>query len=66
MPKELVCDYDVILYKDNKETAREKIRSNYQRLNRVHFDSIECDTVEIKILNTNGCDSAEVFEIRIY
>jgi len=66
IPEELVCDYDVILYKDNKETAREKIRSNYQRLNRVYFDNIECDAVEIKILNTNGCDSAEVFEIRIY
>ena len=66
IPEELVCDYDVILYKDNKETAREKIRSNYQRLNRLHFDNVECDSVEIKILSTNGATSAEIFEVRIY
>ncbi len=66
VPKELICDYDIILCKDGKEIERKEIRGNYQRLNRVYFDNTECDTVEVRVISTNGIDSAEIFEIRIY
>jgi len=65
-PPELVKDYDVVLLKNGEEVKRESVRGNYQRLNRVAFDSIAADEVRVEILSTNGIDSARVYEVRIY
>lgn len=66
VPAELVRDFDVALYKDGKQTAIKEVRGNYQRLTRVHFDGIECDTVEITVKTTNGIPEARIFEVRVY
>ncbi len=65
-PPELVRDYDVVLLKDGKETARRSIRGNLQRLNVVPFESILCDTVRVETLATHGAPDAVIFEVRIY
>ena len=66
VPKELVRDYKVTLIHNGKEVSSQKISGNFQRVNRICFDSILCDTVKIDMLTTNGDTSAKVFEVRIY
>lgn len=66
IPKELVKDYVVALYRDGVKVAEQGITDNFQRLNRVHLDGCECDTVRINIHSTNGIDRARIFEIRVY
>lgn len=66
IPAELVKDFDVILSKNGETVAMQQVRGNYQRLCRVHFDGVDCDTVEIRVLATNGTPDARVFEVRIY
>ena len=66
VPKELVRDYKVTLIHNGKEVSSQKIRGNFQRVNRICFDSTLCDTVKIDILTTNGDTAAKVFEVRIY
>ncbi len=66
VPAELVRDYDVTLLRDGQTVATQQVRGNYQRLNRVSFDGILCDAVEVKVLATNGVPYADVFEMRVY
>ena len=66
VPDKLVRDYDVILLKNDKEVEKKEIRGNYQRLNRITFDSVVCDAVKITISATNGHPGVNVFEVRIY
>ena len=65
-PPELVKDYDVVLCHEGKEIAKHEVRGNYQRLNRIDFESAEADEVRIDILATNGIEAARVYEVRIY
>jgi len=66
VPIELVRDYEIVLLRDKKEVAKQKVCDNFQRLNRVYFDNIACDEIQINLLSTNGVDYASIFEIRIY
>lgn len=66
IPKELVRDYDVNLIRNGKVVATREVRDNYLRLDRVSFNGVLCDAVEVKILATNGDSAARVFEIRVY
>lgn len=66
VPDKLVRDYDVILIKNGLEVARKEVRGNYQRLNRIGFDSVECDTVKVRLMETNGYPGINLFEIRVY
>ena len=66
IPAELVKDLDLILAKEGKTVATKQIRGNYQRLCRVALDGIECDTVTVRVLATNGTPDARIFEVRIY
>ncbi len=66
IPPELVCDYELILLYRGEKVASQKIHDNYQRMNRVQFEPILCDAVQLNILSTNGEKTARVFEIRIY
>lgn len=66
IPAELLKDFDVILYRNGKAVAQKQVRGNYQRLCRVCFDGVECDTVTLRALATNGTPDARVFEVRIY
>ena len=66
VPKELVRDFDVVLYRNGKPVATQSLRENCQRLCRVAFDGVDCDSVRVNILATNGIAEARVFEIRVY
>ncbi|PNV59525.1 FAD-dependent oxidoreductase [Clostridium sp. chh4-2] len=65
--RELLKDYTVKFLMDGKTAADVEIRDNYQRLNRIVLqENVLTDTVEIRIHETNGCQDAHIYEIRIY
>jgi len=66
IPPELICDYELILLYKGEKVAAKKICGNYQRTNRISFEPIICDAVQLNVLSTNGDAAARVFEIRIY
>lgn len=66
LPVELVKDYRVELMADGNVVAAQQVSENGQRLNVLHFENIICDTVKVTVQQTHGCDSARIFEIRIY
>jgi len=66
VPKELVKDCTVTLYKDGEIVASAAITDNYLRLRRVEFDAVECDAVRVTVTATNGIPEARIFEVRIY
>ncbi|MDD6222783.1 MAG: FAD-dependent oxidoreductase, partial [Lachnospiraceae bacterium] len=67
IPAELVKDYDVELLSGKEVVAVRQIRGNYQRLNRVNFETpVLCDAVRLKVFATNGILEARVFEVRVY
>ena len=35
-------------------------------LNVLPFDAVDCEAVKVTVLETYGCDSAHIFEIRVY
>ena len=66
VPEELVRDYDVELLQNGRVVARREVRGNFLRLCRVEFAGVACDGVRLRVLATNGCPDARVFEVRIY
>lgn len=66
VPPELVKDYDVLLKKDGEVIRTINVRDNHQRLNVLNFDQTACDSVELKVLATNGAKEVTVFEVRAY
>lgn len=65
--KTLVKDYVVEALYQEEIMARYGVKENRQRLNTVEFEkAVMADTVRITFLNTNGCEDAHVYEIRIY
>ena len=66
LPVELVKDYQVELIAGGNVVASQQISENGQRLNVLQFEDVACDTVKITVQATHGCNSARIFEIRIY
>ena len=66
VPAQLVKDFTVELINDGKTVASNSVRENCQRLVKVSFDPVECDTVTVRFSATWGDRSVRVFEIRIY
>lgn len=66
LPEELVCDYEVRLYRNGDEVYQRKVKANYQRMNRIDFPKIFCDKVEVTVYKAYGIDKARIFEIRAY
>ncbi|MBQ2704553.1 MAG: FAD-dependent oxidoreductase [Clostridia bacterium] len=66
IPKELVRDYEVALFKEGKMVASKEIRGNYQRVNKIAFEPTLCDGVKITVNSTNGEKCVRIFEVRIY
>lgn len=66
VPEELVKDFDVVFKLEDSVVLVKEIRSNHQRLCIVNLDPIKCDSVEVKILATNGYSSAVIHEVRAY
>lgn len=65
-PAELVKDYTVSLWKNGEKVAEKAVYGNFQRLNTVDFDGVDCDKVTIRFTATNGSDCITVFETRVY
>ena len=66
VPAELVKDYDLVFRKDGKTVHTESVRGNHQRHNIVRFAPVACDSVEVRLLSTNGSKDVTVFEVRAY
>ncbi len=66
IPAELVRDYTVELLLNGNVVAAQSLSNNYQRLCRVAFDAVVCDTVRVTVNATNGVPEARIFEVRVY
>lgn len=66
LPLELVKAYRVELLRGGETVARVEVPENGQRLNVLPFDAVGCEAVKVTVLETYGCDSARIFEIRVY
>ena len=65
VPGTILKDYDIAWIADGKTICREKIRENHQRINVIE-KVVECDTVVITALASNGNKRAGICEIRAY
>ena len=67
VPAELVKDYEVRLLRGGETVAERRVEGNYQRLNVLDFPEAPlCDSIEIRVLSTNGYPNARIFEVRAY
>lgn len=66
IPKDIVRDYAVALYRAGEEVARLCRTDNYQRMNVLSFDAVEADEVRVTVRSTWGGPDARIFEIRVY
>ena len=65
-PPELVKDYTVSLWQNDKKVFETRVQDNIQRLNVLRFAPVSCDLVTITINETNGAENAHIYEIRLY
>ena len=66
VPMELVRDFDLHFLLAGREVGVKQVRGNHQRLRAVGTGSVECDSVVIHVLATNGFDRAVIHEVRAY
>lgn len=66
VPAELVRDFSVELIKSDAVVEKFDIKDNCQRLVKLNFNSVFCDTVKINFTKTWGDLCVKVFEIRVY
>ena len=66
IPPELVSDYTIEFLLDEKVQKTVEVKENHQRLNVTSVEPTLCDKINIIIHSTNGCESASVYEVRIY
>ena len=66
VPKELVKDFKIKLIKNGEVITEKLIENNAQRLVKVGFDAIKCDSIKVEFISTNGVSDIRVFEIRVY
>jgi hypothetical protein len=65
IPREIVKDYVVELFKDGRKAVSRETSGNYTRINEICFDGVEADCVKITIKSTNGWPTARIFDIKI-
>lgn len=66
VPSELVRDFSVELISNGVVVEKSEIKDNCQRLVKLNFDSVICDTVKVTFTKTWGDFCVRVFEIRVY
>ena len=66
VPKELVRDFYVELINDGETIEKSEVKNNCQRLVKLNFDSVLCDTVKVTFTKTWGDLCVRLFEIRVY
>ena len=65
-PPELVKEYTVTLWDDERKVREKTVTDNVQRLNVVDFEPVICNKITITIHSTNGNENARVYEVRVY
>jgi len=63
---ETVKDYTISYRAEGKERNLAVVKDNFQRLNRLQFESFEAQALRITVQSTNGDRLARIFEIRCY
>lgn len=66
VPSELVRDFSVELISNGVVVEKSEIKDNCQRLVKLNFDAVICDTVKVTFTKTWGDLCVRVFEIRAY
>lgn len=66
LPSELVRDFTVELISNGAVVEKTEIKDNCQRLVKLNFDSVICDTAKVTFTKTWGDRCVRVFEIRVY
>ena len=67
LPEELVSDYSLTVWQDEKEAYRTDINANHQRLNVIPLpEGLQGSRVTVCVKKTYGYANARIFEIRIY
>ena len=66
VPPELVKNYTIKLWKNDRVVCEKNILDNYQRLNVIDFPAVRCDKVTLTVSETNGCENVHIFEVRLY
>lgn len=66
-PPELIRDYEVCFWHSGELVYQTRRAGDGQRLQRINLSqSVVCDTITLEPLNTYGCDTAAVYEVRVY
>jgi hypothetical protein len=65
-PEELVSDYTVSLWLDEKKVNEIVIKKNHQRLNVLDFETTLCNRLIVSCFTTHGIKNVRIFEIRVY
>jgi hypothetical protein len=65
-PEELVSDYTVSLWLDEKKVNEKVIKKNHQRLNVLDFETTRCNKIVVSCFATYGIKNIRIFEIRVY
>ena len=66
VPDTIVADYRIEFFTNGTPVATHTVTGNYQRLCTHFFGNIDCDTVRITVLATNGVKEARIFAVRAY
>ena len=66
LPLSLVKDYRLQLLRNGSVVWEKEVQNNGQRLNVHDLESVLCDTLQITVTATHGCNRARIYETRIY
>ena len=66
VPEELVRDFSVELMSNGTAVHKTVIKDNCQRLVKLDFDSVVCDSINVTFTKTWGDPCVKVYEIRVY
>lgn len=66
LPSVLVRDYRMRLLHQGRTVWEKTVSNNPQRLNVHDLEDVEADCLEVTVTATYGCETARIYEIRIY
>lgn len=66
LPSVLVRDYRLRLLHQGQTVWEKTVSNNPQRLNVHDLEDVEADRLEVTVTATYGCETARIYEIRIY
>lgn len=67
IPPQIIKDYKLDFYENDKLVHTKEINNNYLRYNKITLnDSFTCNMIKLTIIETHGISEARIFEIRVY